>query len=158
MNTKTIFKIFTVFFAVILLMTSVMAQDCRETLYKKTHSEECFYADSTNSYLSILRASGIIGSAIAIMAFTSNAPNNTETSFHRQTATMNYNMVGNDVSQIQLANAKSSKEYLDNYNNYEAIRLPYSLARGFTGKGSNIAVLDAGLDTWHGKTVTSLAL
>lgn len=154
---KPIFRIFTIFFSGLLLMTSVMAQDCRDDLYKKEHPEECFYSDSTNSYLSILGASGIIGSAIAIMAFTNNSSNNTDTSFQRQTTTINYNMVGNDVSQIQLANAKSSKEYLANYNNYEAIRLPYSLARGFTGKGSNIAVLDGGLDTWHGETVTSLA-
>lgn len=154
---KSIFRIFTIFFSGLLLMTSVMAQDCRDDLYKKEHPEECFYSDSTNSYLSILGASGIIGSAIAIMAFTNNSSNNTDTSFQRQTTTINYNMVGNDVSQIQLANAKSSKEYLANYNNYEAIRLPYSLARGFTGKGSNIAVLDGGLDTWHGETVTSLA-
>lgn len=154
---KSIFKIFTMFFAGMLLMTSVMAQDCRDDLYKKTHSKECSYSDSTNSYLSILGASGIIGSAIAIMAFTGTGSNNTDTSFHRQTTTINYNMVGNDVTQIQLADAKSTQEYTANYNNYESIRLPYSLARGFTGKGFNIAVLDAGLDTWHGKTVTDLA-
>ncbi|MCM1225364.1 MAG: S8 family serine peptidase, partial [Lachnospiraceae bacterium] len=40
---------------------------------------------------------------------------------------------------------------------YDDIRLAYSLARGFTGRGTTIAVLDSGSDYWHGAAVSAIA-
>ena len=66
-------------------------------------------------------------------------------------------MVGGDISDIQLANITSTRKYQLNSNIYDEIRLAYSIARGYTGAGTNIAILDAGMDSWHGKFVTDIA-
>lgn len=93
-----------------------------------------------------------IGAGIAIFSGGSNGGSD-----HTQpTATLaTYNTVGADVSNSQLTRITSSDEYTKNFAQYNEIRLAYSMARGYTGKNSTIAVLDSG--AWHGNTVTSIA-
>lgn len=81
-----------------------------------------------------------------------NSPSHSSPSFIPTTA---YNTVGADVRPNQLTTITSSEAYTRNYNQYNDIRLAYSLARGYTGKKSTIAVLDSG--SWHGNTVTNVA-
>ncbi len=66
-----------------------------------------------------------------------------------------YNMVGGDVDMIKLAGITTSTKYSQNQLAYDDIRVGYSLARGYTGVGTNIAVLDAA--GRHGQYVMEIA-
>ncbi|MBD5391474.1 S8 family serine peptidase [bacterium] len=66
-----------------------------------------------------------------------------------------YNYVGDDVGAAQLAAVMSGADYSKNYNQFNEIRLAYSLARGYTGRGTTISVLDS--ESWHGTAVTAVA-
>ena len=55
--------------------------------------------------------------------------------------------VGADISVAQLESAISSNEYDRNATQYDEIQLAYSLARGYTGVGTKIAVFDTALGT-----------
>lgn len=55
--------------------------------------------------------------------------------------------VGTDISVAQLESAISSNEYDRNATQYDEIQLAYSLARGYTGVGTKIAVFDTALGT-----------
>lgn len=71
--------------------------------------------------------------------------------------TTHYNMVGGDVDTATLAGITSGADYSANSRQYDDIRLAYSLARGYTGRGTTIAVLDSDTNYWHGAAVASIA-
>lgn len=136
---------------------------CDNAIYRKNNPNEC---KSQNSF-SFVSGGVITGGALAAvgagLAFMGGAlgggDNGATTSTPQpQMATMSaYMHVGADVSDIQLANVMGNKNYARNFDQYNEIRVAYSLARGYTGKNSTIAILDTGFDVWHGQKVAQIA-
>jgi hypothetical protein len=58
------------------------------------------------------------------------------------------NSVGDDISTAELESAISSNEYEYSAEEFDDIQLAYSIARGYTGAGTTIAVFDTGLGTF----------
>ncbi len=136
------------------------ARDCTNPTYRHNNPDECsmFFGGG----VALIGTSTIAASAVALVglslgggggAATNSAPNTT----YVQSTRSVYNYVGGDVDTAHLAGIRQETVYQRNFNQYNTIRLAWSLARGFTGRGTEIAVLDAGPDTWHGKTVASFA-
>lgn len=158
---KSIFYIF-----VYILSTSVSLavpfmtddENCSNYYYKKSNPDKCLYEKNKNYALPIISGITILGGAMALMNMYNTdgkAPSIIETYY---TPTLSaYDFVGNDIDLINLASVESLPEYKKNVNQYNDIRLSYSIARGYTGKGSTIAILDAGLNSVHGKSVTEIA-
>lgn len=127
-------------------------QDCSDSEYKEKHPYEC--ASITAPLVS---SATVLGGAIALISLSSNSSSAPQETSHYQPTLPSYNFVGGDIDSIHLANVAKSIEYTENLEQYNDIRLAYSIARGYTGKGTNIAILDAGLDSWHGQTVHNIA-
>lgn len=68
-----------------------------------------------------------------------------------------YTHVGADVDSTHLSAVMNSDNYIMNFEQYNDIRLAYSVARGYTGVGSTIAVVDTGPNHWHGASVAAIA-
>ena len=135
---------------------------CDNATYRKNNPDICkSYNDKTFSFMSGgVIAGGAISAVGAALAFMGSASNGTDTTSTPQPkmATMSaYMHVGGDVTDTQLAAAIDTKDYTRNFDQYNEIRAAYSLARGYTGKNSTIAVLDTGYDEWHGQKVAQIA-
>ncbi len=137
---------------------------CRDDEYAELHPDECPRGTSFDvpSNYAIGGALLIGGTAVALGAMLGNASAGTpDVAPARPYAdpivpTLQvYNMVGGDVDNVTISGITSSREYAQNNIQYDDIRAAYSLARGYTGAGTNIAVLDT--PNWHGKTVTDIA-
>ena len=129
--------------------------NCTNTEYRRAHPDKCpsFLGAATAP---ILSGATVLGGALALIGL-ANAANSDDThSTYYQPTLPSYNMVGGDIDTIQLAAATATPEYTLNATIYDDIRLSYSIARGYTGAGTNIAVLDAGMDSWHGRFVTNI--
>ena len=74
-----------------------------------------------------------------------------------QSTQTTYNQVGADVDIASINNIIQDAEYTKNIDQYNEIRLAYSLARGYTGLGTTIGVFDSGKNTWHGGNVAYLS-
>jgi len=140
--------------AVAIIVAPVMARaNCGNPTYKKSHPYECLVSSKT-----VIGAGLILASAAgaATAAFGASSGGGGTAPAGAPMPTMNtYDYVGADVSASHLASVTAAAEYGKNKAQYDNIRLGYSLARGYTGKGSTIAVLDA--DSWHGNTVAAVA-
>lgn len=153
-------RIFSIFLCGMTIASQAIASDCSNKAYRKNHPEKCsFFAGAT---MPVLGGAGLLGGVAAALGFaaggSSGGSNGGSGATPNVQPTMQtYNMVGGDVDSIRLANAMNTAGYNRNINQYNDIRLAYSLARGYTGRGSEIAVLDAGTDTWHGATVAAFA-
>lgn len=137
---------------------------CDNPTYRRNNPDKC--TDKSFSFATTgLIAGGTlsaIGAGLAILGMSgggssSDATPANDTSIPRPSTQYNYYQVGSDVTTTQLTAIKSSADYIRNTAQYDEIRLAYSLARGFTGQGSTIAILDAGDDTWHGTKVAQVA-
>lgn len=132
---------------------------CENAIYRKNNPSECkSYDEKSFSFAGTgLIAGGTmaaIGTGLAILSSSSN-PNG---SANTQRATLPvYTHVGGDVTEMQLSAATNTSEYTRNQDQYNEIRAAYSLARGYTGKNSTIAILDTGFDVWHGQKVAQIA-
>lgn len=129
--------------------------NCTNAEYRRAHPDKCpsFLGAATAP---ILSGATVLGGALALIGL-ANAANSDDThSTYYQPTLPSYNMVGGDIDNIQLAAATATPEYTLNATIYDDIRLSYSIARGYTGAGTNIAVLDAGMDSWHGRFVTNI--
>ena len=129
--------------------------NCTNAEYRRAHPDKCpsFLGAATAP---ILSGATVLGGALALIGL-ANAANGGDThSTYYQPTLPSYNMVGGDIDTIQLAAATATPEYTLNATIYDDIRLSYSIARGYTGAGTNIAVLDAGMDSWHGRFVTNI--
>ena len=145
-----------------------MANNCDNELYRRYNPDKCI-TESTDTKLSFASTATItggtlaaIGGAIALFGTSSSDNHNTPNASPQKTNTLptiptTYNMVGDDVDVVKLASIKTNSEYARNFNQYDEIRVAYSLARGYTGTGSNIAVFDFGKNTWHGGNVAYLS-
>ena len=157
---KTIRFVFTVLFIFSSVISDGHATDitkCIDKQYRQNNPEKCsFFIDDSAP---IFSSATVLGGAIALLTL-ANTNKTAEASIQNsyvQPTLPSYNMVGGDVDSVHLSNTMYAPEYTKNYNQYNDIRLAYSLARGFTGKGSEIAVLDAGLDSNHGQAVAAIA-
>ncbi len=143
-----------------------LADNCDSEIYRRYNPDKCTTVDTTNGFslaTTATVASGaaaLIGGTIALLGMSSgggDSDTSAPTTAQVHTTLPTYNTVGGDIDSIHLANAMNSTEYIRNQNQYNEIRLAYSLARGFTGTGSTIAVLDSGRNSYHGGNVAYLA-
>lgn len=137
-----------------------LATNCDNEIYRRYNPDKCT-SDFANPGFSFATTATIaagtatlIGGAIALMgANTSNSSNTNST----QPTLPTYTMVGGDIDSIHLASVMGEHEYTRNQNQYNDIRLAYSLARGYTGKNSTIGVFDSGQYGFHGSNVAYFA-
>ncbi len=151
---------------------TINSENCSNPTFRRYNPDQCKnYTKNTFSFATSTAVAGgalaAIGASLALIGTSSSsntassAPATTNTdrgviATHSPTLPV-YNHVGNDVTKTQLAAAMETREYTKNYNQYNEIRAAYSLARGFTGKNSTIAILDTGDDLFHGQKVAQLA-
>ena len=130
-------------------------KNCTNTEYRRQHPEKC------QSFLytaaPILSGATVLGGAIALIGLSGAAGGSDSATEYYQPTLAAPDYVGGDVSSLQLAAVTSAPEYEKNLTQYNDIRLAYSIARGYTGRGTIIAVLDAGLDSWHGAAGGAIA-
>lgn len=134
--------------------------DCLDSEYADAHPAECGKKSYfTATTISMMSGATLLGGALAWLGISAwgNETDNADPTQTFQPTLPTYNMVGGDVESIHLATATTTPEYEKNANQYDDIRLGYSIARGFTGRGSTIAILDSGDDTWHGYAVATIA-
>ena len=145
-----------------LMITNVMAgDDCSNSAYKQEHPERCKYTtgNTTETFLAVGAGAIAAGGIAALVGLAGGgsssssggdvAQNSASASYVRTvapSAIMRTN-VGGDINVAQLENAISSNTYNRNANQYDDIQLAYSIARGYTGVGTKIAVFDTALDT-----------
>ena len=130
---------------------------CSNDMYRISNPEKC----SDNKRLSFTTSATIagggialIGGAIALFGTSSSSSAETPT---QTTTRASYDEVGNDIDYARYASITNQNSYTRNTKQYDDIRLAYSLARGFTGKDSTIAVFDSGMNTAHGRGVSHIA-
>lgn len=130
-------------------------KNCTDTEYRRQHPEK------SPSFLytaaPILSGATVLGGAIALIGLSGASGGGDSATEYYQPTLAAPDYVGGDVSSLQLAAVTSAPEYEKNLTQYNDIRLAYSIARGYTGRGTIIAVLDAGLDSWHGAAVAAVA-
>ena len=142
---------------------------CQNAQYRRTHAELCADKKSNSSVSNTalwLGGGALAAGAVALVAMSaggsgsgaSNGGAADTTVIPSQAApAMNiYNHVGYTNPEL-LAAARADRQYVRNAAQYDEIRLAYSLARGYTGKNSTIAVLDSGDYGWHGIAVRNIA-
>ena len=132
--------------------------NCENNEFRKNNPDICpDFGKKTFSWATAGITTGAalatIGAGIALFSGGDSGGSNAPTPTTATVAT--YNTVGADVRPSQILSITTTEDYTKNFNQYNDIRLAYSLARGYTGKKSTIAVLDSG--AWHGNTVTSIA-
>lgn len=134
---------------------------CANEMYRISHPETCSYKSQTK-YSSFATGAAFAGGGIALIGgaialFNSSDRNTDITPSKTSTTRSSYDEVGNDIDYARFANVTNQSSYKQNSNQYNDIRLGYSLARGFTGKNSTIAIFDSGINTSHGSGVTHIA-
>ena len=143
------------------LMTNgvMAADDCSNNEYKQSHPERCKYTsgDDTSTFLTI--GGGALAAGIALLALADNDDSSSgggkssdiATTYYARTITptvIRRTSVGNDITVAQLESAISSDEYDRNSTQYDEIQLAYSIARGYDGTGTKIAVFDTARGTF----------
>lgn len=153
-------KVFSAILSCVLIFNYAHASDCNNDIYRYQNPEKC-----SKSNVSWGTATAVTGGALALIGGTvaliaksgggSESPttNNNNTQYIPSSA----GHVGADIDTVQLSALMHTHEYTRNVNQYNDIRLAYSLARGYTGKNSVIAVFDAAPDSWHGSNVANLS-
>lgn len=142
---------------------TINASRCDNAIYRKNNPNECKSQNSFSFVSGGAIGGGVLAAVGAGLAFMGGAlgggDNGATTSIPQpKMATLSaYMHVGGDVSDIQLTNVMDDKNYARNFDQYNEIRVAYSLARGYTGKNSTIAILDTGFDVWHGQKVAQIA-
>lgn len=145
-----------------------MANNCDNEMYRRYNPDKCVTKSNTDSKFSFASAATItggvaalVGGTVAVLGLTSSDGHTSSqpasTNQTMPTAQTHYNMVGADIDLSALEQQFNNTEYTRNGNQYNDIRVAYSLARGYTGAGSNIAVFDFGKNTWHGGNVAYLS-
>ncbi|MBO5946647.1 MAG: S8 family serine peptidase [Alphaproteobacteria bacterium] len=136
------------------------ADNCDDALYRRYNPDKCTheFRDSGFSFAStaavVSGTAALIGGTIALLGGSSDKG---DTSSAPHSTLPTYTMVGGDVDSVHLSSIFSDTNYASNANQYNDIRVAYSLARGYTGKNSDIAVFDSNELTDHGANVAALA-
>ncbi len=140
---------------------AMASNKCDDALYRRYNPDKCTHEITEDGFsfaTTAAVASGaaaLIGGTIALMGL--GASDNGASTPGTQPTLPTYTMVGGDVDNVHLASIFETTEYTNNANQYNDIRAAYSLARGYTGKNSNIAVFDSNEHTSHGANVAGLA-
>ncbi len=137
-----------------LVINTAHGADCNDALYRYTNPTECKSWNATGTIL--LGAAAAIGGGALLFGTTSQSHGTTPPPMPTVN-TYNYSLVGADVDSTHLAGIMGNADYAKNTTQFNDIRAAYSIARGFTGHGSEIAILDTGPDTWHGHNVAYIA-
>ena len=159
---KILTKIFTILLCGTLCLNSAGAtNNCQNEIYRLHNPDKCIQNTVTDSFSfattigTTTGALALVGSAIALLGGQSN--NATPAPSVKAPTLPKYDMVGADIDQIHLSAIMNTNEYTENSDQYNDIRAAYSLARGFTGISSEIAVFDSGKNTIHGGNVAYFA-
>lgn len=148
--------------------------DCANIKYKQTHPERCKYIDDATVNNSLLYLGGgalAVGGVAALVALAAGGGSSSGDGYAPQSMpstqpirTINStlikrNGVAPDFTSADLTSITQAREYKRNTNAYNDIQLAYSIARGYTGAGTTIAVFDTDLSTpfAHGAAVTEIA-
>lgn len=177
--TKNILK---VFLAVAFATTSAFgASKCDNAQYRYAHPSECNSNNTT--LLTLVGGAALVGVGVALAANNSghggsSSEISNQNSFPRVTLSSNIdtNYAQNDIvnnrrisasfidyvpQSTDIANStisaiKSTIQYQRNYKQYNAINFAHATARGFSGKNSNIVIID-NFYSDHGDTVHEVA-
>ncbi len=163
---KSLNKIFTGILCGALVATRVMAaDDCSNLAYKQAHPERCQYTKSPESSNLLLWSGGAvaIGGIAALIGVAAGGngggassnpsiPSASSTYSVRSILPTTIARTGTAPdftdTDAELTSIKSSENYKRNANAYDDIRLAYSIARGYTGAGTKIAVFDTARGTF----------
>ncbi|MDR0741392.1 MAG: S8 family serine peptidase [Rickettsiales bacterium] len=134
--------------------------DCGNSLYRKYHPENCknFTKSPIGSALSIAGGALIVGTGIMLATMVgggSDSDYSSKQSSYQPTMRIYDNVGYTDPTALNAVLANPC--YNRNFDHYNEIRLAYSLARGYTGKNANIAILDTADYSWHGAAVANIA-
>lgn len=157
-----------------LITTNVMASDdCSNITYKQSHPERCQYTQNTDNSLLYVGGGAIAVGGIATLVgmlaggnggSSSSNPGIPSVSSTYQVRTVLptsiiHNGVAPDFTGSDLTSIKSRSDYARNARAYDDIQLAYSIARGYTGAGTKIAVFDTNLNEpySHGAAVMATA-
>lgn len=144
----------------VMAVTTTSIADCDNAVYRKYHPEKCKkskFSFAGTTTLAIGGTTALAAGAAALFGMSGGGGGGGASAAPAIPTLSIYNQVGGDVDSTHLAAVMNTTSYGQNYNQYNDIRLAYSLARGYTGRGTTIAVLDSGTDTWHGATVAKIA-
>ena len=143
--------------AVMIAPAVARTNKCANDMYRISNPEKCSNTNRTSFANTAAIAGGsiaLIGGAVALLGMSGSTSDSTPT---KTTTRASYDEVGTDIDYVRLASVLNQTSYKRNNNQYNDIRLGYSLARGFTGKNSTIAVFDSGINTLHGNGVVHIA-
>ncbi len=149
-------KFLSAFLSVAFVTASAFGADCRDKTYRKNHPDECKFFVGSDTIATVGGIAALGGAVIALTMSGGGDSDTSHTSAPMPTLTT-HSLVGDDVDSMQLAAVRGESAYIRNDTHYEEIRLAWATARGYTGAGSKIAIMDAGPDTWHGRTVANFA-
>lgn len=139
---------------------TINKSNCENPIYKKQNPDKCpstHWNFATSGVAAVGSGAAILGGVLAIMGLSNSSSGGGGDGAAPMPTLPSYDRVGGDIDSVHLASIINDAKYYENFNQYNEIRLAWSLARGFTGKNSTIAILDAGDDTWHGSTVAAIA-
>lgn len=156
------------------LNSAVGADTCSDIAYKTAHPERCKYADTAsndNTWLWVGGGTVIAGGIAALVGMaggggsgSSSDGNGVAVSSTQYIRTISPTMiirngVAPDFSGTDLSSITNTRDYKRNASAYNDIQLSYSIARGYTGAGSTIAVFDTEIESplSHGAAVSEIA-
>ncbi len=153
-------KILSIILATAVTATSVSAApDCSNAKYRRANPTKCtFFANSGTTTATVLGGAVALGAGLALIGMSgasAGGSDSTTSTPMRQPTMPIYDTVGY-TDPVALAAAMNDYKYMRNGAQYNEIRAAYSVARGFTGRGSTIAVLDTGDYGWHGTAVNNV--
>ncbi|MDR1697100.1 MAG: S8 family serine peptidase [Rickettsiales bacterium] len=152
---KGLLRIFIGFLCVWLCVAPVWAYDskCLDEKYRESNPEICADGDSGDILFTLLGGAAIAGAGILVGASGGGTPDPGPVGMPTMRAP---DMVG-WTDPDALFSAMSDAVFVRDADNYHEIRLEYSHARGWTGTGSTIAILDTGDFNYHGPAVAYVA-
>lgn len=147
-------------FAGLFCATSALANNCNDNIYRKYNPTKCANYTESSKFptISLIGGAALLGAGIILANSSSSSGGSSGSNGQsaRQPTMQIYDTVGY-TDPDALSHILSDSNYNKNTEHFNEIRLAYSLARGFTGNGSNIAVLDTGDYGWHGTAVANVA-
>ena len=151
---KLLKNIFTGIMLVVFTATTCFgAQNCDNVHYRRVYPERCQQTNGNSTLLALAGGAALVGVGATLFAHTNgdhgsssavSNPRQTEVIVNQRIASSYIDSLtnGNDVDFSALQNIKQSASFQRNYKQYDAVNFAYANARGFTGKNSNINVLD----------------
>ena len=162
MNRRNTFLSAFICCAIMIVPAMAHTGNCASDVFRRQNPDICTQTQTKTVAKTVGITGGtvaLIGGAAALIGMSSASSDERKpapVTAHTTTNRNSYNEVGNDVDIARLASVATQTAYIRNSDQYNQIRLKYSLARGYTGKNSTVAVFDSGNDAWHGKNVANM--